>query len=150
MVAKSTIDAFLKENNLAIVGVSKNRRKFGNIVYRDLSSKGYGVFAVNPTAREIEGNPCYPDLASLPEPVGGAVLVVPPKVTERVVREAHTAGITRIWMQQGSESDQAIRYCEDHDIEVVHGMCVMMFSEPVGSLHKFHRWLWKLLGKLPK
>lgn len=150
MIAKASVDAFLKEKNLAIVGASKNRRKFGNIVYRDLASKGYRVFAVNPNAREVEGNPCYRDLASLPEKVGGAVLIVPPEVTERVVREAHSAGIRRLWMQQGAESQEAIRYCEEHGIDVVHGMCVMMFTEPVGSLHKVHRWFWKILGKLPK
>jgi hypothetical protein len=150
MVKKATVDAFLAEKSLAVVGASKNRRKFGNIVLRDLSRKGYRVFPVNPNAGEVEGMTCYPDLPSLPEKVGGAVLVVPPSATETVVREAQPAGIRKIWMQQGSESAEAIRYCEEHGIEVVSGHCIMMFTEPVNSVHKVHRWLWKLLGKMPR
>jgi hypothetical protein len=35
-------------------------------------------------------------------------------------------------------------------VEVVHGQCILMFTEPVGSFHKFHRWIWKVLRKIPE
>jgi predicted CoA-binding protein len=149
MTSKATIEAFLGQETLALAGVSRGGKKFGNAVLRDLSGKGYEILPVHPDAAEIDGVRCYPSLAELPKPAGGLVVVVPPDQTERLVQEAHEAGIDRVWMQQGAESDAAIRYCQEHAMDVVHGECIMMFAEPQG-FHKFHRWLWGLLGKLPK
>jgi len=150
MTSMAAVGGFLGQQTLAVVGVSRSRRKFGNIVFRSLKEKGYRVLPVNPNVESVEGERCYPSLAALPEPVGGAVLVVPPPETEQVVREAAAAGIRHIWMQQGAESDAAIRYCEDEGLNLVHGECIMMFAEPVGFGHRLHRLLWGLLGKLPQ
>jgi len=146
---RQAIDEFLRERALAVVGASRGGRKFGNTVYRELLAKGYRVFAVHPEAPAIEGKPCWPDLKLLPEPVGGVVVVVPPARTEEVVRQAHEAGIRRVWMQQGAESPEAVRFCEANGMSVVQKECILMFAEPAG-FHRFHRWLWGLLGKLPR
>jgi predicted CoA-binding protein len=98
----------------------------------------------------FEGQPCYPSLKALPEGVEAALIVVHAAQTEQVVKDAAEAGIRRVWMQQGAGSQQAIAYCKENGIEVVSGECILMFAEPVASFHGFHRWLWKLFGKLPK
>jgi len=149
MTTKAEMDDFLAQETFAIVGVSRNPKKFGNIVYRNLKKKDFDVIPVNPKMDSIDGEPCYPDLKSLPKPVGGIVVVVPPERTEQVVKDAKEAGITRVWMQQGAESKAAIKYCKDNGMSVVHGHCIMMFTDPTG-IHKFHRWLWKVFGKIPK
>jgi predicted CoA-binding protein len=46
---------------------------------------------------------------------------------------SHRAGITKVWMQQGSQSDAAIEYCQQNGIEVVSKRCIMMFAEPAGQ-----------------
>jgi len=53
-------------------------------------------------------------------------------------------------MQQGSESDAAVRYCREHGINLVSGACILMFAEPAAFFHRAHRWVWRMLGKLPK
>jgi predicted CoA-binding protein len=78
------------------------------------------------------------------------ITIVPPAATEEVVKQAHAAGIKRIWMQQGSESEAAIRYCRDNGMTVIDGECILMFAEPAAFYHRFHRWIWKILGKLPQ
>jgi predicted CoA-binding protein len=148
MTTQASVEGFLKQTTLALAGLSRGGKKFGNAVLKDLTAKGYEVLPVHPKATEIGGVRCYPSLAELPENVGGLVLVVPPAQTEALVREAHTAGIDRVWMQQGAESARAIRYCEEYGIDVVHGECIMMHAKPTG-IHKFHRRLWGLLGRLP-
>lgn len=150
MSRKVDVDDFLAQKTMAVVGVSRGGKKFGNAVLKDLNEKGYRVFAVNPKTESIEGETCYPSLAALPETPDGVVTVVPPLVTEEVVKQAHSAGIERVWMQQGSESEAAIRYCQDNGMRVVDGECVLMFAEPAAFYHRFHRWIWKLLGKLPQ
>jgi uncharacterized protein len=114
-----------------------------------LRERGSTVYAVNPSAEAIDGVRCYAKLKDLPALVDGVVVVVPPKQTESVVREAAAEGIQRIWLQQGSESRKAIQYCEQYGVEVIHGQCIFMFAEPVTSVHKFHRWAMKVVGKLP-
>ncbi len=148
MISKSSIDAFLSTEILALAGVSRGGKKFGNKVLRDLTGKGYEILPVHPHAEEVDGVRCYPSLKDLPDDVGGLVVVVPPAQTERLVCEAGHVGIDRVWMQPGAESEAAIRSCEEQGIDVVHGECIMMFAEPKG-IHKAHRWLRGVLGKLP-
>lgn len=127
-MTQTVINEFIAQNTLAVVGVSRDRLKFGNIVYRDLRNKGYRVLAVHPAHDTVEGDPCYPDLASLPTRVDGIVVVVPPSVTEQIVREADALGIKRVWLQPGAESAAAIRYCEEHGLDVVYDECVMVLA----------------------
>lgn len=149
MTRKADVEDFLAQKTLAVVGVSRKKNKFGNAIFRELKQKGYRVFPVNAHADTIEGEPCFHDLKSLPEPVGGAVIVVPPAQTEKIVKDAGEAGISRVWIQQGAQSDAALAYCKENNIAAVSKECILMFVEPVGSIHKFHRWLWKIFGKLP-
>jgi len=149
MTSKAAVDDFVGQRRLAIVGVSRRGKKFGNFAFRELRSKGYKVLPVHPQAETIEGERCYASLSSLPEPVDGVLVVVPPAQTEQVVRDAAAAGIRRVWMQQGAESPAAIKFCQENGIREVHGECILMFSEPLVWWHRPHRWVWKLLGKLP-
>ena len=150
MTPKEAIDDFVSQRKLALVGASSKKGKFGNFALKDLRAKGYKIFPVHPQARTIEGEPCYPSFAALPEPVDGVLVVVPPAQTEKVVRDAAAAGIKRVWMQQGAESPAAIKFCEENGIRAVDGECILMFTEPAAWFHRAHRWIWKLLGKLPK
>ncbi|MBZ5544903.1 MAG: CoA-binding protein [Acidobacteriia bacterium] len=150
MTSKAVVTDFVSQKKLAVVGVSRQGKKFGNMAFRELKAKGYKLLPVHPQAETIEGERCYPSLAALPEPVDGVLVVVPPAETEKVVREAAAAGIKRVWMQQGAESPAAIKFCEDNGLSAVHGECILMFAEPAAWFHRAHRWVWKLLGKLPK
>jgi len=148
MTTQASVEGFLAEETLAIAGVSRSGKGFGNSVLKDLTGKGYEIHPVHPEVDEVGGFRCYRTIADLPKEVGGLVLVVPPDQTEKLVRQAKDAGIKRVWMQQGAESAEAIRFCEENGIETVHGECIMMFAQPTG-VHRFHRWLNGVFGKLP-
>lgn len=139
-------EEFVAEKSLAIVGVSRTRG-FGNLALKELRAKGYEVVPVNAKAETVEGERCFKSLDELPKTVGGVITVVPPAQTEKVVEDCVRLGIKRVWMQQGSESPAAIKLCEEKGIPAVHGACVMMYAQPAG-FHKFHAFVWKLLGKL--
>ena len=149
MTSRSTVEQFLAQRSLGLVGASRTGRKFGNTVLRELVKRGYQVSVVHPEVAEIDGIGCYPSVSALPEDVGGLVLVTPSEQTEKLVREASARGIRHIWMQQGAESAAAIELCRANGIDAVHGECILMFAEPAG-IHRFHHLIWKLLGKLPK
>jgi predicted CoA-binding protein len=149
MISKAVVEDFISQKALAIVGVSRGGQKFGNMAYREFKAKGYQLYPIHPSAETLEGDRAYADFKSLPEKVGGVLVIVPPAQTEKVVREAAAAGVTRIWMQRGAESEAAIRFCQEGGIAEVHGECIMMFAGKY-FFHKPHRWVWGLLGKLPK
>ena len=148
MTTQAAIEGFLAERTLALAGVSRSGKGFGNSVLKDLTGKGYEVLPVHPEADEVAGLSCFRSLADLPDDVGGLVLVVPPDQTEKLVQQAKDAGINRVWMQQGAESAEAIRYCKEYGIDAVHHECIMMFAQPNG-IHRFHRWINGVFGKLP-
>lgn len=149
MSSKILVNDFVSQKKLAIVGVSRNGQKFGNMAFRELTAKGYTLYPIHPEAETLEGARAYKDFASLPEKVGGALVVVKPEQTEQVVREAAAAGITRLWLQQGAESEAALKFCKENGVAAVHGECIMMYAIGTG-IHGFHAWIWKLFGKAPK
>ena len=115
-----------KKNTFAVVGASRDPEKYGHQVYRDLRNAGYRVYCVNPNADEVLGDKCYPSLEVLPVKPDVVDIVVPPKITEQLVKTCKKLGITKVWMQPGSESETAIKFCEENSIDVVHGLCVMV------------------------
>jgi predicted CoA-binding protein len=148
MTRQRDVDSFLDERVLALAGASRGGRKFGNSVLKDMRKKGFEIIPVHPEAEEIDGVTCVASLRDLPDEVGGLVVVVPPESALAVVREAIACGISKIWLQQGAESDEAVELCREVGVTLIHGECIFMFAEPLG-FHGIHRWIWKVLGKLP-
>jgi len=112
-----------RKNILAVVGASREKNKYGYKIYKAVLNADYEVYPVNPNAREIDGKKCYPSLSSLPKKPDVVITVVPPKITEKIVEEAKELGIKKVWMQPGSESEKAIEFCKQNNIEVVAKMC---------------------------
>lgn len=150
MATKDEIDRIVAERTLALVGVSRSGRKFGNAVLKELTGKGYTVYPVHPTAESVDGHQAYRSFRDTPTKPGAVIVVVPPSQAEHVVREAHAAGITQVWLQQGAGSPDARRFCREHDMTVVDGECILMFTDPTVWYHRAHRWARKVTGTLPR
>ncbi len=142
------IQEFVEGKRIAIVGVSRGGKKFGNIAYRELQKRGYQVFAVHPDVTQIEGEPCYPDLASLRGRVDGGVVCVPGKQGEKVLRQAAENGMHRVWIQQGGESPELLALAKQLGLQAVSGRCILMYAQPVQGFHRWHRGWNRLVGKL--
>lgn len=148
MNTRSAIDGFLKQPALALVGLSRSGKKFGNVACRELKAKGYRVYPIHPSADSIDGTRCYSSFSALPEPIDALLVVVPPAQALSVVREAAAAGIHRVWLQQGASSPAVLAACAELGLETVSGECILMYAAPAG-VHKFHGWIWRVLGKMP-
>jgi len=144
------IETFFSSSAYAVIGVSEDRKKFGNIVYRMMKEKKFTVYPVNPNLETVEGDRCYVSLADLPADVKSIVTVVPPQVTEKIVDDSIKKGIAGIWIQPGSESIAVVDRAKGAGLRVIHHQCILMFLEPLESFHALHRWLKKLLGTYPK
>lgn len=150
MAVEASPAAFLAARRFALAGASRGGRKFGNTLLRELLKRNLPVLPVHPEAAELEGLPCVPSLRDLPQPVEALVVCLPPARVPDMLRQAREAGIAHIWLQQGSVSPEALALGRQLGLEVVAGECLLLHLEPVRGPHALHRWLWRLLGKLPR
>jgi uncharacterized protein len=152
---KDAATEFLSHKRVAVTGVSRTPKDHGsNVVYKRLRDRGYQVFAVNPNADEVEGDPCYHDLRSIPGGVEAVVIGTRPEVAEETMRECDELGIKRVWMHRGpgggSVSEEATDYGRQHGITVIDGGCPCMFGPTADLGHKAMRIVFTLSGNVPK
>ena len=83
------VQDFLSQKRIAVVGVSNKRETGCNLAYRKFREAGYSVSAVNPHITTFEGDPCYPDLESIPETPEAVFILTNPRVSEQIVQQKH-------------------------------------------------------------
>lgn len=122
---KDAATRFLASERIAVTGVSRTPAGHGgNIVYNRLRDRGYQVFAVNPNAEEVEGDPCYRDLGSIPDGVDAVVIATAP--------------------------DAATELGRQHDVTVIDGGCPLMFQPTSDGPHRFLKLVCTWTGKAPR
>jgi predicted CoA-binding protein len=149
MVTLKQINEFIASEPIAMIGVSRDPRKFGFTAFRELKEKGMNIIPVNPHAGEIRGTKVFHDISSLPPEVKGLLVMTKKDLTAGVVKEAKEKGFRQIWIQQLSESPEALNELKGTDINVITGQCILMHYKP-HSVHKFHARLKRFFGRFPK
>src|SRR5512132_3607523 len=92
------VKEFLAQKKIAVVGVSDKRETGCNAGYQRFKEAGYTVSAVNPRMTTFKGEPCYPDLKSIPDKPEAVFILANPKVTEQIVQQCVDLGIKHVWM----------------------------------------------------
>jgi uncharacterized protein len=151
---KEAASEFLANKRVAVTGVSRQPKNHGsNVVYQRLRQRGYEVFAVNPNVDEVEGDPCYHDLRSIPGGVDTVVIATKPEIAEGTMRECADLGIKHVWMHRGpgagSVSQAAADYGRQRGIAVIDGGCPCMFNPTADLGHKVMRIMFTLNGNVP-
>ena len=141
---KEAASAFLANRRMAVTGVSRSSKEHGsNFVYKRLRERGYEVFAVNPNADQVEGDPCYHDLKSIEGGVQAVVIGTRPEIAIDTMRECAEIGINQVWMHrgpgEGSVSAEATDYGRQNGITVIDGGCPLMFGPTSDFGHKIIR-----------
>lgn len=149
MATLKQINDFLDSQPIAMVGVSRNPKKFGYTAFKELKEKGMKIIPVNPKADQIMGEKSYPNVKALPSDVNGIIIFTKKEKTAAVVREAKERGINQIWIQQMADSKEALSELNGSGINFVTGECILMHYKP-HSIHKFHARLKKFFGRFPK
>jgi predicted CoA-binding protein len=144
---------FLSNKRVAVTGVSRQPKNHGsNTVYKRLRERGYEVFAVNPNADVVEGDPAYRDLCSIPGGVDAVVIGTRPERAEQTMHECSELGIKHVWMHRGpgagSVSEAATQYGRERGITVIDGGCPCMFRPTDDFGHKLIRLVYG--RKVPK
>jgi len=74
MTTLKQINEFIGSQPIALVGVSRNPKKFGYAAFKELKEKGMNIVPVNPLAHEIMGEKSYPTVKELPSDVKGIIV----------------------------------------------------------------------------
>ena len=152
-VAQAAAD-FLAQRRIAVAGVSRQAAGHGgNTVYTTLRKRGYEVFAVNPNADTVEGDPCFRTLADIPGGVDGVVIATSPAAAASVVDDCVRLGIRRVWMHRsfggGSVDDAAAAAGRAAGLTVIAGACPLMYGEQADFGHRCMRWVIGVTGSRP-
>lgn len=154
MTTKRQIDDFWQLRRIALVGLSRDPKHFSQLVWKELTKRGYDVVPVNPKADMIEGQACYARVQDIVPAVEGAIVMTPPRVTEQVVQECAAAGIQHVWLHRGggvgAVSPKAVEFCEAHGMDTIAGECPFMFMPGTMVLHKVHGLAKRVVGSYPK
>ena len=146
---------FLAKKRIAVTGVSRNPQGHGgNVVYQRLRDRGYEVFAVNPNAESVEGDPCYHSLSAIPGGVDAVVIATNPERAGATMSECARLGIKHVWMHRGpgggSVDPSAASFGRSEGIEVIDGGCPCMFAQTADPGHKFMKFFLSLTGNVPR
>jgi len=109
---------------IAVVGLSPKSDRPSYGVARYLKEHGYRIIPVNPQAKEILGEPSYPDLASIPEPVDVVDIFRRSEEVPDIVDQAIKIGAKAVWMQEGVINEQAAAKAREAGVVVVMDMCM--------------------------
>lgn len=143
------ITEFLKKDEpIAVIGVSRNIKKFGRQVYEKLKLLDYNLHPINSRVEKIGTEKCFNDIESLPKNVKKLIILTPKEFTDEIIAEASKKGITHIWVQQMCDTDHTLRLANELKINLIINECVLMFADPKG-IHKVHRIIKQVLGTLP-
>lgn len=140
MLAKN-ISEFLNQKDIAVVGVSRKGNGFGSLTAKLMKQSGYDIFSINKNAGNNNGDRMYNCLSNVPGKIQAVVTVVPPYEAINVINEAVSLDIKYIWMQPGSESNEAKQVCKENGMEFISGNCILMYMQSAGFIHKVHRWV---------
>ena len=150
MNKKESIEKFLSSKKIAIAGVSGNKKKFGYTIFNELRQKGFNICPINPTLDKIDEVKVYNSVLDIPNDYEKLFIVTPKSETDKIIKQATEKGIKHVWVQQMSNTKETALLAKENNIELIEKECIFMFAEPVQSIHKFHKTIWKILGLLPK
>jgi len=111
---------------VAILGASRDRRKYGNKSVRAHRQQGYEVYPVNPHADEIEGLKAYPSLAAVPAvSLDRISIYLPPEVGITLLEEIQARRPKEVWLNPGSESPELLAKAEAIGLDVIQACSIV-------------------------
>jgi uncharacterized protein len=147
MEKKDKINEFLKAKCIAISGVSRDKNKFGYLVYKSFIEKGINVIPINPNIENIDGVAVFSSVSNLPLDVDAIVILNNRNRSQEIIDQAISKRIKNIWIQQKSDPVGFNESSINTFHNIITGECILMWLEPVKGFHKFHRFLKFMFSK---
>ncbi|HXF81151.1 MAG TPA: GNAT family N-acetyltransferase, partial [bacterium] len=95
LAAIAALTSVFAPRAVAVIGASRRRGTIGGEIFHNLLAYGFTgrVYAVNPAATEVQGQPSFPSIEAVPGPVDLAVIVVPAAALADVAAQCARKGV---------------------------------------------------------
>ena len=93
---------------VAVIGASKDRKKFGNKGLRAFLHRGWTVYPVNRREETIEGLQCYASILDVPGPLDRVSMYVPPSVGKTLLQDIAAKAPAELFFNPGSEDAEIV------------------------------------------
>ncbi len=111
---------------IAIIGASRNRRKFGNKAVRAYAAKGYEVFPVHPGADQIEGCKAYRSVLDVPvDRLDRISVYLPPAIGVQLLDEIARKPADQVWFNPGAADDRLLRRAKELGLPTIQGCSIV-------------------------
>ncbi|MEX1249003.1 MAG: CoA-binding protein [Anaerolineales bacterium] len=114
---------------IAVVGHSDRPNRTSYRIANYLRRAGYKVYAVNPSIQQVNGEPAYPNLAAVPEPIDIVDVFRRSEFLGEVVDQAIAAAAKSVWAQLGVYDEAAAARAEAAGLQMVMDRCIMVDHE---------------------
>jgi uncharacterized protein len=121
---KKIKNILMTARTIAVVGASNKPLRDSHRIMQYLKREGYIVVPVNPTYHEIDGERCFPDLASVQRPIDIVDVFRNPDTVDAIVEEAIAVHMKTLWLQLGVVNAAAARKAEQAGLQVVMNHCI--------------------------
>jgi len=113
-----------QSHTIAVIGISHKEARDSHKVAKYLKDHGYKMIPVNPKYKEVLGEPCYPDLKSVPEHIDVVDVFRNIEAIPGIVDEAIAVGAGCVWMQLGLAHNEAAVKALCAGLKVVMNKCI--------------------------
>ena len=152
-VSLNTIEDFLAQKRIAMIGVSRDEKHFSRMLFNEFTRRGYVVVPVNPNSHQIAGCYCFARVQEIKPLVDAALLMTSPALTESALRDCVEAGIKRVWIYgykgESAVDPKVLAFCRETNLQVIPGECPFMFF-PHNGFHGLHGFVRKITGSFPR
>lgn len=137
MMDSATLRNILQDHKrVAVVGLSANPMRPSYFAGKYLQEHGFDIVPVNPNYQTILGEPCYPDLPSIPGKVDIVDLFQKPDKALPFARQAVEIGAKALWMQLGVVNEEAAQLARQAGLQVVMDRCMKIeYARLFGGLN---------------
>ncbi|HVT68494.1 MAG TPA: GNAT family N-acetyltransferase, partial [Trebonia sp.] len=124
--------------SVAVIGTSRRTGTVGRSVLGNIRAGGYQgqLYAVNPATAEVDGVPCFPDIASLPEAPDLAVLAVPPEAVADTAEDCGRRGARGLVVLTSAvgaaDSARLLASCRRHGMRLIGPNCFGIAVPSIG------------------
>ena len=111
--------------SVAVIGASRRAGSVGRVIFQNIVTGGFlgPVYVVNPAAAELDGVPCLPSAAALPERVDLAVIATPAAAVAAIAEECGQRGVKALVViaagLSGAARAEALGICRRYGMRMV-------------------------------
>lgn len=115
--------------NVAVIGASNSREKFGNKAVRAYLAHGHSVYPVNLREQTVEGVPAYRSILDIPVKLDATLMYVPPEVALKLLPAIARKGPGELYLNPGSEDDAVIARARELGLDPILACAIVAIGD---------------------